>query len=253
MKEWLKSKENIKTKRNIIISIILIFSLWYYENYILVDNVFDYMYYSRAEQRLFINENEIETMRYYYSDLNTPLRILFYSFGRNPSHVQAVNEKYLLSSLDSTSQDLSIGIGYRYDSLYNLPTMAQYIIEENAIYILYTINFESIIPGYYDNIKFEYIFSTKTNTLYPQFYSNTRDVPAVYFDETSTYLEAEKRLSDREITAQDLEEIHQWLLYDRILNDFFINNENKTRFSMEDLGDFEIAELNTYYEEGFVL
>ncbi len=253
MKEWLKSKENIKTKRNIIISIILIFSLWYYENYILVDNVFDYMYYSRAEQRLFINENEIETMEYEYYEPQNALQHVFSFMGNDISELQVLSSDYYYFPIDELKQDNYTFVDSKYAGIYIEPTNFEYSIKAADINFNYFVYFESLEnPGIYYNVNFEYWYKPYTNTLYPHLEFNKDIETALQVGDEYTYEEVAEILAEFNISAQDLEEIHQWFLYDRVLKDFFTYNENKTRFSMDDLGDFEIAELNTYYEDGFI-
>ncbi len=257
MKEWLKSKENIKTKRNIIISIILIFSLWYYENYILVDNVFDYMYYSRAEQRLFINENEIETMEYEYYEPQNALQYVFSFIGNDISEIQVLSSDYYYFPIDELKQDDFIFVDSKYNENYfgtfMKPAHFKYSIEAADMRFSYWMYFESLEnPGVYYNVGFKYYYKPHTNILYPQieFYKNSK--AAGFGGDEYTYEEIKVMLSEFNISVKKLEEIHQWFLYDRVLNDFFAYNKYKTRFSMENLGYFEIAELNTYFEDGFI-
>ncbi len=247
MKEVLqKLNQNKKIKIYSIIFIISLIFLWYYETYILVDNVFDYMYYSRAEQKLFINENEIETLKYNYHEPENPKQFVFDLFGNNMSEVQELKSEYYFSSNNIDLQDSYIFVDSKYGDIYNEPTNFDYEIESANIkfgYILYLQSNDK--PNIYYNIGFEYVFMPHTNTLYPEFcLEESEGKNGLVFYQRS-YKEGEEILAETGITAEDLETIHHWLLYERILNDFFNYNEGKTRFSIDDLGDIKIAELNT--------
>ncbi len=258
MKEVLeKLNQNKKIKIYSIIFIISLIFLWYYETYILVDNVFDYMYYSRAEQKLFINENEIETLGYEYYEPKNPLQYAFSFMGNNISELQVLSSDYYLVSIDKLKQDDYIFVDSKYNEKYfgtfTNPSLFHYSIEAADITFSYWLYFESLEnPGVYYHVGFKYYYKPHTNILYPQIEFDEESEADGFRGDEYTYEEIEDMLSEFNISAKELEAIHHWFLYERILKDFFTDNEYKTRFDINDLGDIKIAELNTYFEDGFI-
>lgn len=49
-------------------------------------------------------------------------------------------------------------------------------------------------------------------------------------------------LNERDLTQEDVFKIYEWILYDKILTDWFNANEGNTRFSIDNLGNVVFIE-----------
>ena len=58
-----------------------------------------------------------------------------------------------------------------------------------------------------------------------------------------------KYFEENNITREMIEEYQHYLIYEKILPDWFAGNKENSRFSLENLGDFTVVD-NTFAELG---
>lgn len=237
--------KNVKLNKCIIVFLIILFCTplyylvnHYYDNYILVQNVFDHMYYAKAYNDIISEEEQRE--------LDYSRRVYSYGFTTRKSFCDSASyyEKYLNSPFDLPNQDIIIRIASPLEPILELE---DYDVSK---YGGMTINFETTFEAtdnapYEDIVAIGYHYDIGNKTLENVFF-----IVREYIDkniEVDYYAfrdeeDVKQILNERGITEEDISEIREWLLYDKVLTDWFDANEGNTRFSIDDLGNVNFIE-----------
>ncbi len=213
----------------------------YYNNYILVQNVFDHMYYAKAYSNIISEKKPLE-MEYYWQETGCNM---FYKEGYY--YRVSYYDKYLDSPFELPNQEIISRVSSLLDPMLELEDYD--ISTFGGISIDFETTFESTIDvPYEDRIKIGYDYDVCEKTLKNELY-----IRRTYTDENIDWEKYELEnqedlekikviLNERGITDEDILKIRKWLLYDKVLTDWFKANEGKTRFSMDDLGKVEFIE-----------
>lgn len=207
-------------KRKIILGTILVVAMLlsgflYYRNFIRVKNVFDQMYYTMVQNHfdwwggnrttLFGNMEQLVSRDPEVSHIEEGFFIEMYK--------NEYLEKNQSISIDFIKKDRKIVFSFGYE----------FPETDERMWLTYS----------YD-IKSKRLLKEPVTIVSEQYedaeHFNTNE------DDINDFL------SRHSLTRTEMDELHEWFLYDRILADWFDANGNKTRFSLENLGRYTFVD-----------
>ncbi|TRW22690.1 TipC family immunity protein [Criibacterium bergeronii] len=231
-------RHKISVLKIILLGIIIIFL---YRNFIIVQNVFDKIYYSRAFSDITINEIRPKSLDYINRDAHN-MPILLRGISLIPKW--SFEQEYKINDIyDGGKVRVVISETSPYEWIYE--DSKDFTVKDNGgMTFYYDIWYEqSEEKTYEDSINLGYRYNVYKKKLEDDIRINR------YFSENhqkdveySNYEDAKHILLERGLTKEYLEEKRHWMLYEKILPDWFEANKYFTRFSMNNLGNVKIVE-----------
>ncbi len=257
MKLPFTKKELKKWHVALILLALFIGGTFVYINFILVQNVFDHIYYANAYPN---NTGKLYPFKLGIKEKSNP-QIRYNGGGGglwgNPYvhsayyYTEYINSPYKLPN-EKLWIDIQSPLGPYINETYDLATYGAFHIYYSTEIIRNSDQPHKdvfIIVYYYDvenkSLKERMEYYRVFGTIVDGVFETDSSKGSIDYN---TDEEKEQFLRHFGLTMDDVYVLREWVLYDKVLADWFTHNKFNTRFSPDNLGKFELQQSKTYFD-----